>query len=257
MLWTAGDSDRRTTATQPCSPWPTLPSRSRSRWAHSVPDRRPASGDCGPVPDTPHDSHCLRIDLPQPTAPPSTASRRERCELRPLVPDRRQPVRTGRGGANTPRKQSPGTSGSQAIARSPPTGFCTCGGGLGPAPSPPLPLHLFLIARCDAHPVRRTSLPASVRNTGAGPVSRHWLALQCQHSRAVRQEAVVPAVAAGVASLVEELQVAGVDGLGLVGVGANQVAVADVLCPGRRRCWHCRRRGWSRCWPAVTVSRCR
>src|ERR1051325_10811225 len=59
------------------------------------------------------------------------------------------------------------------------------------------------------------------------------LALECQYSRTPWQEAVVHAVGAGVAPLVEELQVAGVDGLGLVGVAADQVAVADVVGPGR------------------------
>src|ERR1051325_6991104 len=58
------------------------------------------------------------------------------------------------------------------------------------------------------------------------------LALECQYSRTPWQEAVVHAVGAGVAPLVEELQVAWVDGLGLVGVGADEVAVADVVGPG-------------------------
>ena len=57
------------------------------------------------------------------------------------------------------------------------------------------------------------------------------LALQGQQARPVGQEAVVAAGAGG-ASLVEQLQVAGVDGHGLVGVGADQFAVADVVGPG-------------------------
>src|SRR3954466_4379435 len=65
-----------------------------------------------------------------------------------------------------------------------------------------------------------------------GPQKAGPLALQCQHARPVRQEAVVHAVGAGVAPLVEELQIARVNGLGLVWVGADQIAVADVFGPG-------------------------
>src|SRR5690242_15314161 len=45
-------------------------------------------------------------------------------------------------------------------------------------------------------------------------------------------ELVVGAAGAGGFALVEELEVAGVDGHGLVGVGADQVSVADVVGPG-------------------------
>src|ERR1051326_2268557 len=55
--------------------------------------------------------------------------------------------------------------------------------------------------------------------------------LQRQDTRSPGQLVVVAAGVGGLA-LVEELQVAGVDGHGLVGVVAEQVAVADVVGPG-------------------------
>ncbi|KAI6766029.1 hypothetical protein HG530_007099 [Fusarium avenaceum] len=45
-------------------------------------------------------------------------------------------------------------------------------------------------------------------------------------------ETVVVGVDAGVATLVEELEVAGVDGEGLVGAGSDELSVADVVGPG-------------------------
>jgi hypothetical protein len=63
---------------------------------------------------------------------------------------------------------------------------------------------------------------------------RGGLALQGQEARAVREK-VVARVRARVAALVEELEVAGVDGEGLVRVRTDDVAVADVVRPGRAR----------------------
>src|SRR6186713_3359417 len=65
----------------------------------------------------------------------------------------------------------------------------------------------------------------------AARAGRRRLALQGEQARPPRQVVVV-AAGAGVLALVEQLQVAGVDGLGLVGVGADQVTVADVVGPG-------------------------
>src|SRR6185295_16490913 len=56
-------------------------------------------------------------------------------------------------------------------------------------------------------------------------------ALPGEQSGPVRQQAVVAAGVGG-SALVEQLQVAGVDGHGLIGVGADEVAVADVVGPG-------------------------
>src|SRR6185312_9838196 len=57
------------------------------------------------------------------------------------------------------------------------------------------------------------------------------LALQREETGPVWQEAVVTA-GAGTASLVQQLQVARVDGHGLIGVVADEIAVADVVGPG-------------------------
>src|SRR5689334_17889787 len=57
-------------------------------------------------------------------------------------------------------------------------------------------------------------------------------ALSGEQARAVRQQAVVAAGARWTA-LVEQLQVARVDGHGLVRAGTDQLAVADVVRPGR------------------------
>src|SRR4051812_16143527 len=56
--------------------------------------------------------------------------------------------------------------------------------------------------------------------------------LQGEDAGPVGEQAVV-AAGVGRTALVEELQVAGVDGVGLVGVGADELAVADVVGPGR------------------------
>jgi hypothetical protein len=56
--------------------------------------------------------------------------------------------------------------------------------------------------------------------------------LRRQHSRPPGQVVVVGAVGVRVPALVEQLHVARVDSLGLVGVGADQVTVADVVGPG-------------------------
>src|SRR3954471_15093235 len=76
---------------------------------------------------------------------------------------------------------------------------------------------------------RRTDAAASRRNRGA--TAYGWLSLQGEQARTPRQVVVV-AAGAGVLALVEQLQVARVDGLGLVGVVADQVTVADVVGPG-------------------------
>src|SRR4051794_31056146 len=57
------------------------------------------------------------------------------------------------------------------------------------------------------------------------------LPLQGQNGRTPGQQVVVAAGARRPA-LVEELQVAGIDGHRLIGVGAHQIAVADVIGPG-------------------------
>jgi hypothetical protein len=55
-------------------------------------------------------------------------------------------------------------------------------------------------------------------------------ALQCQHTRSVRQEAIV-ATRASASSLIEQLHVARIHGHGLVGVASHDIAVADVVGP--------------------------
>jgi hypothetical protein len=54
------------------------------------------------------------------------------------------------------------------------------------------------------------------------------LRLEGQHTGAVRQKVVI-ATRAGASSLVQELQVARIDGHRLVGVGANEIPVANVV----------------------------
>src|SRR4051812_18595125 len=56
------------------------------------------------------------------------------------------------------------------------------------------------------------------------------LAIEGQQARPVRQEAVI-ATGAGGPSLIEKLQIAGIDGHSLIGVVANQIAMADVVGP--------------------------
>jgi len=51
-----------------------------------------------------------------------------------------------------------------------------------------------------------------------------------QETRAV-WELVVVTTRAGIATLVEELQLASIDGHRLIGVGADQLSVADVVRP--------------------------
>ena len=58
----------------------------------------------------------------------------------------------------------------------------------------------------------------------------HLLVYEREHTRSVRQQVVVTA-GTGAASLIKELQIADVNGLGLVGIGANQIAMTDVISP--------------------------
>ena len=60
---------------------------------------------------------------------------------------------------------------------------------------------------------------------------RGTLDLQSQQARPVRQEVIV-AVRVGIPSLVEQLEIARIDRHCLVRAGADQVAVANVVCPG-------------------------
>jgi hypothetical protein len=66
---------------------------------------------------------------------------------------------------------------------------------------------------------------------GGSDRGRRHGAHQCQQTRTVRQEAVSSTVRGGGASLVQELEAAGVDRHGLVVGGADEVAVADVVGP--------------------------
>src|SRR4051794_13711720 len=72
-------------------------------------------------------------------------------------------------------------------------------------------------------------IPCFTRNWGAFLSSS---ALQREQARTVREEAVVSARARRPA-LVQQLQVAGVDRVGLVRRDADQLAVADVVGPRR------------------------
>ncbi|GAB3975415.1 hypothetical protein GCM10029978_059490 [Actinoallomurus acanthiterrae] len=65
----------------------------------------------------------------------------------------------------------------------------------------------------------------------AAGTARGRLVLQCQQARTPWQLVVGAGGGWGFA-LVEELEVAGIDGHGLVGVAADEVAVADVVGPG-------------------------
>src|SRR5689334_1220811 len=75
-----------------------------------------------------------------------------------------------------------------------------------------------------SHDLDMSGGPAGCRAPGVS-------ALPGEQAGPVGQQAVV-AAGAGAAALVEQLQVAGVDGHGLVGAGAQQFAVADVVGPG-------------------------
>src|SRR6186713_482357 len=66
----------------------------------------------------------------------------------------------------------------------------------------------------------------------AARAGRRRLALQGEQARPPRQVVVV-AAGAGVLALVQQLQVAGIDGLGLVRVGPHQVTMTDVVGPRR------------------------
>lgn len=63
-------------------------------------------------------------------------------------------------------------------------------------------------------------------------LSERTLALsEGEETGAVRRSVIVAGRSARVSALVEQLQVARVDGHGLVGVGSDNVTVADVVCP--------------------------
>ncbi len=110
-----------------------------------------------------------------------------------------------------------------------------CGDG---SPTQPRRLDLGTELRHSFGPIRlrRVSGPSRWLYAKSPAVGRGFSitlsALQGEHSRPVGQKRVVDAVGAGRASLVEQLQVAGVDGHGLVRTGPDQLAVADVVGPG-------------------------
>jgi hypothetical protein len=80
------------------------------------------------------------------------------------------------------------------------------------------------------HPI--SPVPRDIRLVEA--VTSLGLALESKKTRAVREE-VIARVRTRVAALVEELEVAWVDREGLVRVRPDDVAVADVIRPGRTR----------------------
>jgi hypothetical protein len=61
------------------------------------------------------------------------------------------------------------------------------------------------------------------------------LSLEGQHTRAVWPAVVIGSLSVGVAALVQELEVARVDGEGLVVVGSDKLSVGDVVGPGGSR----------------------